>query len=61
MSEIKRTSRRNFLIGTAATAFGGSGILLSGVKNAYAGTFDVSMQLGWLLSNGQSEKSLLLN
>ena len=53
MSEIKRTSRRNFLIGTAATAFGGSGIFLSGVKNAYAGTFDVSMQLGWLLSNGQ--------
>ncbi len=53
MSDMNKISRRNFLIGTAATALGGGGVLLSGTKNAYAGTFDVSMQLGWLLSNGQ--------
>ena len=53
MSDMNKISRRNFLVGTAATALGGGSVLLSGVKNAYAGTFDVNMQLGWLLSNGQ--------
>ena len=55
LSDLGHMSRRDFMKGAAAwggIALGGAGLLLSGVRNAQAATFEIRMQLGWLLSNG---------